>query len=88
MGFHRSKNGQRGALSTLLFLNSARMGSYAEVLNDPTRYHNSVVETRQEGRLKYGIALSLEQQIRHGTGTLSLETVRMPLDLRRERQRR
>jgi high affinity Mn2+ porin len=62
-------NGQHGALSTLLFLNSARMGSYAEVLNDPTRYHNSVVETRRDGRLKYGIALSLEQQLRPGTGT-------------------
>src|SRR5882724_10683408 len=52
-------NGQHGALSTLLFLNSARMGSYAQVLSDPVRYHNDIVETRQDGRLKYGIALSL-----------------------------
>jgi high affinity Mn2+ porin len=61
-------NGQHGALSTLLFLNSARMGSYAEVLADPVSYENKVQNTRQDGRLKYGIALSLEQQLRHGTG--------------------
>lgn len=62
-------DGQHGALSTLIFLNSARMGSYSQVLADPGRYHNSVVETRADGRLKYGIALSLEQQLRQGTGT-------------------
>jgi high affinity Mn2+ porin len=62
-------NGQHGALSTLLFLNSARMGSYQEVLNDPARYDNSIIETRQDGRLKYGVAMSLEQQLRHGTGS-------------------
>jgi high affinity Mn2+ porin len=61
-------NGQHGALSTLLFLNSAHMGSYAQVLADPARYENKVENTRQDGRLKYGIALSLEQQLRHGTG--------------------
>ena len=62
-------NGQHGALSTLLFLNSARMGRYSQVLADPTRYNNDIVQTREEGRLKYGIALSLEQQLRHGTGS-------------------
>ena len=61
-------NGQHGALSTLLFLNSARMGSYAQVLSDPARYDNKIENTRQDGRLKYGIALSLEQQLRRGTG--------------------
>ncbi len=60
--------GQRGALSTLLFLNQARMGSYAQVLSDPARYDNSIVRTREDSRSKYGIALSLEQQLRAGTG--------------------
>src|SRR5450755_2861424 len=63
-----SVNGQHGALSTLIFLNSARMGSYAQVLSDPARYDNKIENTRQDGRLKYGMALSLEQQLRHGTG--------------------
>jgi high affinity Mn2+ porin len=61
-------NGQHGALSTLIFLNSARMGSYAQVLSDPARYDNKIENTRQDGRLKYGMAVSLEQQLRHGTG--------------------
>jgi high affinity Mn2+ porin len=61
-------SGQHGALSTLLFLNSANMGSYAQVLADPARYDNKIENTRQDGRLKYGMALSVEQQLRHGTG--------------------
>ncbi|HEY5372800.1 MAG TPA: carbohydrate porin, partial [Polyangiaceae bacterium] len=61
-------NGQHGALSTLIFLNSARMGSYAQVLSDPARYDNKIENTRQDSRLKYGMAVSLEQQLRHGTG--------------------
>ncbi|HEX3774844.1 MAG TPA: carbohydrate porin [Polyangiaceae bacterium] len=62
-------SGQHGALSTLVFLNQERAGSYAQVLADPARYHNDVTETRADGRVKYGIALSLEQQIRPGLGT-------------------
>ncbi|HEY4105964.1 MAG TPA: carbohydrate porin [Polyangiaceae bacterium] len=62
-------SGQHGALSTLVFLNQERAGSYAQVLADPARYHNDITETRQDGRTKYGIALSLEQQIRPGLGT-------------------
>ena len=61
-------NGQHGALSTLVFLNSARMGKYSQVLSDPARYNNDIVETRADGRLKYGMAVSIEQQLRHGTG--------------------
>jgi high affinity Mn2+ porin len=60
--------GQRGAASTLLFLNQARMGSYEEVINDRALYGNSVINTRKDGRIKYGVALSLEQQLRDGTG--------------------
>jgi high affinity Mn2+ porin len=61
-------NGQRGAVSTLVFLNEERAGSYAQVLANPALYDNDITKTRQDGRLKYGIALSLEQQIRPGTG--------------------
>jgi high affinity Mn2+ porin len=52
-----------GALSLLVFLNSARMGSYEQVLANPTAYGNSVFSTRADGRTKYGFALSMEQQI-------------------------
>jgi high affinity Mn2+ porin len=61
--------GQHGALSTLVFLNQARMGSYEQVLEDPARYHNDITQTRADSRNKYGIALSMEQQIRPGLGT-------------------
>ena len=60
--------GLPGACSLLLFLNTARMGSYAQVLADPMAYGNSVVATRADGRTKYGFALSLEQQVTHGLG--------------------
>src|SRR5450432_346666 len=62
-------NGQHGAVSTLVFLNRERAGSYAQVLADPARYDNDITHTRQDGRIKYGIALSLEQQLRPGLGT-------------------
>jgi len=61
--------GQHGAASTLLFLNQERAGSYDEVLQNRALYHNDVTETRKDGRIKYGVALSLEQQIRPGLGT-------------------
>jgi high affinity Mn2+ porin len=64
-----SINGQHGAVSTLVFLNEERAGSYAQVLANPALYHNDITQTRQDGRLKYGIALSCEQQIRPGLGT-------------------
>ena len=52
-----------GASSLLLFLNTARMGSYQQVLADPALYDNSVAATREDGRHKYGFALSVEQQM-------------------------
>ncbi len=61
-------NGQHGAVSTLVFLNRERAGSYAQVLANPALYQNDITQTRQDGRIKYGIALSAEQQIRPGLG--------------------
>ena len=55
--------GRPGASSLLLFMNTARMGSYAQVLADPALYGNSVAATRADGRHKYGFALSVEQQV-------------------------
>src|SRR5450432_4568687 len=56
-------NGQHGALSTLIFLNSARMGSYQQVLDNPAAYGNDVAATRDDGRTKYGAAISVEQEV-------------------------
>jgi high affinity Mn2+ porin len=52
-----------GATSLLLFWNTARMGSYRQVLANPALYGNSVAATREDGRHKYGFALSQEQQL-------------------------
>ncbi len=52
-----------GGVRGLGFANTARMGSYAEVLANPSRFHDDVTETRVDGRLKYGAALSAEQEI-------------------------
>ena len=58
-----------GAASLLVFLNRARMGSYQQVLDNPAAYDNDITLTRAYGRIKYGFALSLEQQItRRGLG--------------------
>ena len=57
-----------GASSLLLFLNSARMGSYEQVLENPAAYGNDVAATREDGRTKYGFALSVEQQLTHSLG--------------------
>jgi high affinity Mn2+ porin len=55
--------GRPGASSLLLFMNTARMGSYEQVLGNPVLYGNSVAATRADGRHKYGFALSVEQQL-------------------------
>ena len=54
--------GRPGASSLLLFWNTARMGSYEQVLADPAAYGNDIAATRADGRNKYGFALSVEQQ--------------------------
>ncbi len=57
-----------GASSLLLFLNTARMGSYEQVLANPAAYGNDVAATRADGRHKYGFALSVEQQLTPSLG--------------------
>jgi high affinity Mn2+ porin len=61
--------GRWGAASILFFLNQAHMGSYQQVLDDPAAYMNDIAKTRAYGRIKYGFALSVEQQITRGLGS-------------------
>jgi high affinity Mn2+ porin len=56
-------HGRPGAARVLLFVNQARMGSYQQVLDDPAKYDNSIAATRAFGRVKYGFAISVDQQI-------------------------
>jgi high affinity Mn2+ porin len=60
--------GRPGASSLLVFLNTARMGSYEQVLSDPVLYGNNIAATRADGRHKYGFALSLDQQLTDSMG--------------------
>jgi high affinity Mn2+ porin len=60
--------GKPGASSLLVFLNTARMGSYEQVLADPVAYGNNIAATRADGRHKYGFALSVEQQFTETAG--------------------
>jgi high affinity Mn2+ porin len=61
-------HGRPGASSLLVFLNTARMGSYQQVLANPGLYNNDVAATRADGRHKYGFALSIEQQFTNTMG--------------------
>jgi len=60
--------GRTGAASLLVFLNRARMGRYQQVLDDPVGTNKDITATRADGRLKYGFALSVEQELRAGLG--------------------
>src|SRR5438105_4955784 len=55
--------GRPGASSVLLFRNTACMGSYEQVLVNLAAYGNDVAATRADGWVKYGFALSVEQQL-------------------------
>jgi high affinity Mn2+ porin len=66
-----SLRGRPGASSLLLFWNTARMGSYEQVLADPAAYGNDIAATRADGRNKYGFALSVEQQITNTLGAFA-----------------
>jgi high affinity Mn2+ porin len=57
-----------GATSILLFHNTARMGSYEQLLSNPAAYGNNIAATRADGRTKYGFAISVEQQLTPTTG--------------------
>ena len=63
--------GRPGASSLLLFWNTARMGSYQQVLADSAAYGNDVAATRADGRNKYGFALSIEQQLTSTMGAFA-----------------
>lgn len=63
--------GRPGASSLLLFWNTARMGSYEQVLADPAAYNNDIAATRADGRNKYGFALSIEQQLTSTMGAFA-----------------
>ena len=58
-------NGRKGAARALLFLNDARMGSYAEALASPAL---DVTASRAFGRTKEGFAASINQDLGNGLG--------------------
>jgi high affinity Mn2+ porin len=53
---------QRGSARLLLFANDARMGSYAQAIDDPA-FGLDVTATRAFGRHKYGFALNADQKL-------------------------
>jgi high affinity Mn2+ porin len=53
---------QAGIIQLLAFNNTADMGNYDEALSNP-KYDTNVVNTRQDGRNKYGFGLSVEQAL-------------------------
>jgi high affinity Mn2+ porin len=57
-----------GAVRVTPFFNTARMGSYAQVLADPAAYGGQVQPTRAYGRTKYGVAISADQQLTPSLG--------------------
>jgi len=56
-----------GALRALVFLNNARMGSYADALTSPVLVPD-VTASRQYGRTKFGFTLGLEQELTDSLG--------------------
>jgi high affinity Mn2+ porin len=60
--------GGAGAVRITPFFNTARMGSYAQVLADPAAYGGQVQPTRAYGRTKYGVAISADQQLTPSLG--------------------
>jgi high affinity Mn2+ porin len=62
--------GHPGAARLLGFVNNARMGSYQQVLDDPS-FNLDVTGTRAFGRLKYGFAASMNQDLGHGSSVFA-----------------
>jgi high affinity Mn2+ porin len=64
---HNFLPGRAGVVRLLSFLNHANMGNYREAINEfldgqtPTR--PSIVDTRRQGRHKYGFGLNVEQDL-------------------------
>ena len=63
-----SIGGHPGHARLLLFLNENRAGSYQEVIDNRALYGNNVAATRAYGRRKYGVAVSLDQEITKDLG--------------------
>jgi high affinity Mn2+ porin len=62
-----SIGGRSGAARVLGFLNTARMGSYRQAIEDPSA-GNDVTATRADGRTKAGFAASANQDLGAGLG--------------------
>ena len=62
--------GRPGAVRVLVFLNTARMGSYRRALEDPSAGLD-VAATRAPGRTKYGFAASANQQVNETLGVFA-----------------
>ncbi|HEV8550528.1 MAG TPA: carbohydrate porin [Polyangiaceae bacterium] len=54
--------GRPGSARLILFANQARMGSYEQALNDPAA-NLDVTATRLDGRKKYGLGISADQEL-------------------------
>ena len=64
----RYRLGERsGSTRLLVFANQARMGNYEQAVHDPAAALD-VTATRTDGRKKYGIALSADQQLTSSLG--------------------
>ncbi|HTN51349.1 MAG TPA: carbohydrate porin [Anaeromyxobacter sp.] len=59
--------GRPGAVRALAFLNDANMGSYRQAIAERV----DVAATRAHGRLKYGFAVSADQQLGDGLGVFA-----------------
>ena len=65
---HRHFLGDRkGAVRLLLFANHAFMGSYRDSLNLNPQAPN-LADTRKPGRIKYGLAMSMDQEVTRDVG--------------------
>ena len=62
--------GRKGAARVLAFLNTARMGSYRQALEDPS-FGLDVTATRAYGRTKAGFAASANQDLGNGLGAFA-----------------
>lgn len=67
-GEARYELGKRpGSARLILFANQARMGNYRQAVDDPAARFD-VTATRADGRKKYGVALSVDQEITDSLG--------------------
>jgi high affinity Mn2+ porin len=62
--------GHRAAARVLGFLNTARMGSYRQVLSDPS-LNMDLAATRRDGRTKGGFAASANAELDHGAAAFA-----------------